>query len=225
MYRDPVTTNEGTRVRSIVCESGLLHMSEPLNHTLFEALSALMQRDSETRQRLLRENRLYGTYDEEMQQVHRDNALALSMLVDAHGWPGVSQVGREGCEWAWIIAQHSICTPALQRGFLRAMEQAALVGEVPLKQVAMLTDRIRFNEGRCQVYGTVTDWDADGELNCNVEDRETVDARRAAVGLGPLAESLAAQRRAVTAEGGAPPEDLRAYHAAAERWAVAVGWR
>jgi hypothetical protein len=105
------------------------------------------------------------------------------------------------------------------------MDEAAKVGNVPKQQVAMLTDRIRFNEGRAQLYGTVLDWNSLGELNCEVEDPENVDARRASVGLEPLREALEEHRRAIAAEGGKPPENFEAYKEGANLWAKKVGWR
>lgn len=54
---------------------------------------------------------------------------------------------------------------------------------------------------------------------------KNVDARRASVGLEPLAEILKEHRRAVVAEGGRPREDFKAYKEAANQWAKQVGWR
>ena len=192
---------------------------------LLAELESLKQRDVETRERLLGEGRLYGAYDEEMQQVHTENATALAGIVAVHGWPGISKAGLAGCRAAWLIAQHAICTPALQKGFLVALAEAADAGDAPMKQVALLTDRIRFNEGKPQVYGTVLDWDENGELSCEVEDPEHVDSRRAAVGLPPFHEALRDHREEVAAEGGRPPADFKAYREAAARWARQVGWR
>lgn len=117
-------------------------------------LRGIEQRDTDTCEKLLREQRLFGTYDEEIQQVHREDAAELAGVVSRYGWPGISKVGVAGCRTARIIAQNSICTTDLQRGFLRALEEAAKSGNVPMRQVAMLTDRISFNEGRPQIYGT-----------------------------------------------------------------------
>lgn len=196
-----------------------------MNRQLFDQLLALRTRDLETRERLLQEGRLFGDYAEEMQRVHTDNAKALQRLVRQHGWPGEALVGLEGCQAAWLLAQHAICTPALQRQFLVLLEAAAEAGDVPRKQAAYLVDRIRFNEGRPQVYGTVLDWNAAGELDCEVEDPGHVDQRRAAVGLPPLAEALREHRAAVAAEGGKPPTDYLAYRKAASDWAKKAGWR
>jgi len=185
----------------------------------------LWQRDLDTRARLLAVGRLYEGYSEDMQRVHRENAGALQAIVSARGWPGLSLVGPEASRAAWGLAQHAICTPALQRGFREALAAAVAAGEAPAAQLAMLTDRIRFHEGRPQVYGTVLDWGPDGQLDCQVEAPASLDERRAAVGLPPFAESLAAQRRATAAEGGRPPRDPAARAREAEAWAVRVGWR
>lgn len=195
-----------------------------MNQQLLDELLALMQRDADVRSRLLREGRLYGDYVPEMQQVHRENAIALDRLVSRYGWPGIAPVGPEGGRAAWIIAQHSICTPELQRNFLVLLARAAESGDAPLVQVAYLTDRIRFNENRPQVYGTVLDWNEQGELWCEVEDPEHLDARRQAVGLPPFQQDLERHRREVAAEGGKPPADFAEYKRKAREWARSVGW-
>ena len=128
-----------------------------MNRQVFDELLPLKQRDTDMRSRLLQEGKLYGDYAPEMQQVHRENAKRLDEIIAKHGWPGVSLVGLEGCRAAWLIAQHSICTPDLQRKFLALLAKAAEDGDAPKTQVAFLTDRIRFNESKPQVNGTVLD--------------------------------------------------------------------
>lgn len=196
-----------------------------MNSNIADALDRLKQRDDETRSKLLREERLHGSYDDEMQQVHINNAQALNELVNEHGWPGISLVGLEGCRAAWMLAQHSICTPALQRKFLQLLKIAADKAEVPMLQVAMLTDRIRFNEDRPQVYGCILDWDENGVLGCRVEDPDSVDARRKSVDLLPLEQTIEAQRLEIAAEGGGPPPDYYAFRSAFLNWAKQTGWQ
>lgn len=195
-----------------------------MNTELRDTLLSMQRRDTELRDRLLAEGRLYGDYAAEMQQVHRDNAERLAALIAGHGWPGTALVGVDGARAAWLIAQHAICTPALQRGFHAQLAAAVDRGEAPSRQLAYLTDRIRFNEQRPQRYGLVLDWNATGELDCELEDPERVDARRAAVGLPPFAGDLARQRAAVAAEGGRCPGDYAAYRARALDWARRTGW-
>ena len=181
-------------------------------------LLAMERRDCETREKLVHEGRLYGVYDEIMQQVHIENAHELAQLIDRHGWPGISNVGIEGSKAAWLIAQHAICTPKLQKRFLRLISSAAE------KQVAMLIGRIRFNEGKAQLYGTVLDWRENQELGCDVEWCENLDEKRASVGLPPFEQSRVEQQKIIEAEGGHPPEDFEAYKQAANAWYRRVGW-
>ena len=195
-----------------------------MNQQVLDELLALRKRDLDTRTRLLQEGRLYGEYAEEMQQVHRDNAERLDEIATQHGWPGIALVGLEGSRAAWLIAQHSICTPDLQRRFLALLTAAVAQGDAPAPQAAYLADRIRFNEGKAQIYGTVLDWNDRGELTCTVEHPESVDERRRALGLPPLAEYLDSQRRAAEAEGARPPHDRTAYDRARDAWAKCVGW-
>ena len=150
---------------------------------LRDELLALLQRDTDTRKRLLDEGRLYGDYAQEMQQVHRENAERLAAVIERHGWPGPARVGLEASRAAWTIAQHSICTPALQRGFLDALKAAVARGDAPKLQLAYLTDRIRFNEGRPEVYGTA----GLGSQRCIVVRTRRPGDSRCAQGRGRLA--------------------------------------
>lgn len=196
-----------------------------MNQTLLDELLAMKQRDVDIRSQLVRTGQLYNGYADAMQQVHRENAQRLNELVSRYGWPGISLVGLEGCRAAWLIAQHSICTPDLQRRFLELLTAAAESGEVPKRQVAFLTDRIRFNENKPQVYGTVLDWDENGELSCEVEDPVNLDARRLEVGLPTTQDDdLDAYRKEVEAEGGRPPRDFVEAKRKRLKWARSVGW-
>lgn len=196
-----------------------------IDQKLRDQLLLLLERDRTTRQRLSEADALYGDYAPEMQQVHADNAERLNELITDHGWPDAGLVGESGAKAAWLVAQHAICTPALQRRFLAALSQAVVDGRAPAWQLAMLSDRIRFHEGRPQRYGCVLDWNDRGELDCEVESAQGLDERRAAVGLAPFAEHLRQRREAVAAEGGGPPADLAEYRRRQAAWAREVGWR
>lgn len=195
-----------------------------MNALLVKDLLAMKRRDFDTRSRLRKAGKLYGGYSDEMQQVHRDNAEDLDRIISTHGWPGVVAVGIEGCRAAWLIAQHSICTPGLQRKFLVLLSEAVRKGDAPQQQLAFLTDRIRFNEMKPQVYGTVLDWNERGELACDIEDPPGLDARREAVGLRPFKDDLERHRSEIRAEGGKPPQDFDEYRRKREAWARSVGW-
>lgn len=196
-----------------------------MNTELLEQLQQLHNKDTETRAKMLQAGRLHGEYAPELQQVHRENAEALDKLVSEHGWPTVLLVGAKGAQLAWEIAQHANCTPDLQRKFFKLLGQAAAHGEAAKRHVALLSDRIRFNEGRPQIYGTVLDWDEQGELTCTLQNPDMVDELRKAVSLPPFEQSLREQRQTIIDEGGKPPADLDAYRQQQKTWAQQAGWR
>ena len=108
----------------------------------------------------------------------------LAAVVTAHGWPGKSLVGEEGAHAAWLLVQHADDDPPFQEKCLRLM-QAAPAGEVAGRDLAYLTDRVLVRRGEPQKYGTQLGPDFEP---LPVADAKTVDARRAALGLQPLAE-------------------------------------
>jgi KDO2-lipid IV(A) lauroyltransferase len=162
----------------------------------------------------------------ELQAVRRRNAARLAALVQVHGWPGYSLAGGDGAEAAFLILQHAQTDPALQRRCLPLLAAAASVGEVPQLHLALLQDRIRFFEGKPQLYGTALDWDGEGRLSPGaLEAPEGLDARRAALGLPPLAIALEQRRREAAGAAESSPADRARRHAEFEAWARRVGWR
>jgi len=189
-------------------------------------LLAMDAEDQAVRAQLVREGRLFGGYHPRMEAVHRALAARLARLVDQSGWPGRSQAGEDGAAAAWRIAHHAIATPALQRRFLSLVQEAAARGDATSLQAAMLEDRVRHLEGRPSLHGTLLDWDETGRLSPGpVEAPEGLDARRAAVGLPPMAESLEAANRGQREPGDVPPADHAARRQQFEAWARRVGWR
>ncbi len=190
--------------------------------------------DLTLREDLARDGSLFQGYHPRMETLHQRNAVRLAALIDAHGWPGRSRVGQDGARAAWLILQHAIGNPPLMRRGLTLLRGGVSEGEVSALEVAMLEDRIRAFEGRPQRYGTQFDWDEHGRLSpLPLEDPAGVDARRCAIGLGPLDQDLR-RRRAATAPGRGrgrgtraerPPADWAARQREMETWLRQVGWR
>jgi hypothetical protein len=193
---------------------------------LQEELLAMAGEDGAMRERLVADGSLFDGYNPLMAIVHRRNGDRLSEIVEAHGWPGRSLVGEDGADAAWLVLKHAIGDPGLQRRCLPLLELAAAGGEIPPWHFATLLDGIRFYEGRPQVYGSMFDWDDNGELApWPIEQAEQVDQRRALVGLPPLAEQIQSVRMAAGAEGDRRPADPAARRREADEWARSVGWR
>lgn len=196
------------------------------NPALRSELLAMAEEDDRVRSELIAEGSLYDGYHPRMERVHRRNAARLAAILDQWGWPGRTTVGADGAHAAWIVAQHAIGEPALQRRVLQLLRTAAAQGEATVLEVAMLEDRIRVSEGRPQRYGTQYDWDEEGELSpLPVEEPEHVDERRRAVGLSPLEECTKRRREWIRQSKERPPQDWHARQADMERWFRAVGWR
>ena len=67
-----------------------------MNRELLEKLNGLKKKDVDTRNKLMKEGKLHGVYEEEMQLVHIENARVLNEIIEIEGWPGISKVGIEG---------------------------------------------------------------------------------------------------------------------------------
>jgi hypothetical protein len=197
------------------------------NRHLAEKLVECAQNDLRLRQELAASGALFDGYHPEMEKLHIANARVLESVIEKlGGWPCAATVGAEASEAAWLIVQHAIGLPAFQRAALSFLQSAAASGAVPAWQPAMLDDRIRAFEGRLQTYGTQFDWDENGELSpLPIEKPESVNDRRASVGLGLIEEKTAEMRRRAAREGDRAPADIQKRRQEADRWARKAGWR
>jgi hypothetical protein len=122
-----------------------------------------------------------------MLTVDSANTQRLREIIEAYGWPRISDVGEEAAHAAWLLLQHASDT-ALQRQMLRPLEDAAERGEASRSSLALLTDRVLIHQDKPQRYGTQFKFE-DGRLVFHpIEAPEAVDERRASVGLPPLEE-------------------------------------
>jgi hypothetical protein len=127
---------------------------------------------------------------EKQERLDNRNLKRLVQIIDKYGWPGRSLVGREASLTAFLIIQHADLED--QKKYLPVLKEAVRRGEANQDYAALLEDRILMREGKKQSYGS--------QLHSNevtkqlelwpIEDEENVDARRASVGLEPLAEYL-----------------------------------
>jgi len=114
----------------------------------------------------------------------------LKEIVAEIGWPRANAVGPDAAHAAWILAQHADTDPDFQEWVLAEITPLVATGEVDGDDFALLTDRVRANRGKPQVYGSqYRFWrDASGlhvEPTTPIEDPERLDERRARLGLVP----------------------------------------
>lgn len=128
---------------------------------------------------------------ESLLQVNAENAVRLTALIEALGaWPGLREVGPDGADAAWMLAQHADRENDRRRGWLPLLEAAVATGDADPRHLATLTDRIAAVDRAPQRFGTVVILAADGEpeFPLPVEDAGHLDERRRAIGLPTVAE-------------------------------------
>lgn len=119
-----------------------------------------------------------------------ENLPWLKGVIAEHGWPGRSLAGDDGAHAAWLLAQHADADPAFQRRCLDLMTAAVEAGEATVRELAYLTDRVLLHEGKQQEYGTQVAGRGGRWAPRNLRAPDSVNERRAAVGLETIEEYL-----------------------------------
>jgi hypothetical protein len=122
-----------------------------------------------------------------MHDTDKDDLVWMKQVVEKHGWPGASLIGKAGADAAWLLVQHADTDRDFQALCLKKMETLPS-GEVEPRHIAYLTDRILVGRGKKQRFGTQGKWEQGKLVASPIEDPEHVDERRKSVGLEPLAE-------------------------------------
>ncbi|MFJ3169294.1 DUF6624 domain-containing protein [Streptomyces roseus] len=136
---------------------------------------------------------------ERWKRIDLENRLWLEQLVEARGWPGISEIGERGAAALWLLAQHSDAVPDFQRHCRDLLADALLAGEADPRHGALLEDRVRVAEKRPQIFGTQLLLDEAGQLSpASVWDEERLEQRRSEVGLEPMQEYLQTCRTTAT---------------------------
>ncbi|MHB1299185.1 MAG: DUF6624 domain-containing protein [Gemmatimonadaceae bacterium] len=150
--------------------------------------------DQAARERMVSAMRAGGTPDStamaHLATVDSANTAWLQDMIDRHGWPDSTVVGADGASAAFLLVQHADRDTAFQARVLPSLEAAFRRGQAQGQHVALLADRLARARGEPQVYGTQAAL-RDGRMAVGpIRDSSEVDARRAAMGLPPLAEYL-----------------------------------
>ncbi len=165
------------------------------NETLRQELLDMRERDQEMRYTIIKRYDYNSPYSSEdlawWKTTDATNTARMKEIIAEHGWPSQTAVGEDGAEAAWLLVQHADKDREFQAQCLEFMQQAVAVGEASASNFAYLTDRVRVGNGQPQIYGTQNKVVDGRVISAEIEDADQVDCRRAAVGLGPIAEYLA----------------------------------
>lgn len=178
----------------------------------------LAARDLELREQLIKEGKLFGDYNSDMEALHIANGKILEHYLVEHGWP----IDPDESAAAWLVLMHAISLPKLQRAALKVLQAQSIVEPW---RVAMLEDIVFVFSGKKQTFGTQWDWDANGEMQpYAIYDPNAVDALRASVDLEPLDSVRAGVQERIKKEGDSAPKDRPAYLKKRLDWMIRVGW-
>jgi len=106
----------------------------------------------------------------------------------AYGWPAISLVGKKAANNYWLLVQHQGL--AFQKIVLPDMKRAVDKGEASKMDFAYLYDRVMVREGKPQHWGTQGTCVNGKAKLYDVDERATLDRRRAELSLWPEKEYL-----------------------------------
>ena len=185
----------------------------------------LKNADLELRGKLVKNEQLGEEYNEEMEELHSKNAKLLNDIIETIGYPTIDKVGKEACDAAWLVIQHSIGNPYFMKKCAKLLDKAVLENKAEPRNLAYLTDRIAVFEGKQQLYGTQFDWDENKELNPKpFDDFAKVNQRRKSIGLNTIEEQTIIIRKQAEMENQFPPTDFEKRKQEMDKWRKTVGW-
>lgn len=120
-------------------------------------------------------------------RVDAENTQRLIAVLDTMSWDELEALSPNAAKQAYSIISHSDDV-AFKRRMMTSFEPLALAGKMDGQRYANLYDDIALMEGRLQRYGTNFDCIAGKQQPKPTEDMAGLDARRAAIGLMPIAE-------------------------------------
>ena len=180
------------RVRSIAERSEIIEqivgmgaVDQAMRTTMLEATSKL---PPEQRDAILKPA---GALITAQDKIHVER---LKAIIAAHGWPKISETSERTSAAAVTLVNHAGFDLAFQRQALALIEPLAARREARPEDYARLYDRLATVDKRPQRYGTQGTTCKDGKyaVPADLEAPEGLEARRAAAGLQPMAEYLAA---------------------------------
>jgi hypothetical protein len=110
---------------------------------------------------------------------HKNQELVVSIL-EKCGMPTLEEVSEKQLYTVWLVLQHS--RPKIRAKYFPLIEEAVENGELSKSKYALMKDRILMDDGEPQLYGSQI---YRGKLY-DLRNPETVDERRAEMGLEPL---------------------------------------
>lgn len=121
-------------------------------------------------------------------EIDRQNLATVISLIEKCGMPTLSEVDDVQMSAVWLVFQHG--DNANRKKYLPLLEKSAKNGDLDATAIAMMKDRTLMTDGEPQVYGTQVTKNGGEWVLYELDNPETVNKRRAAIGFGPLQDYL-----------------------------------
>jgi len=127
---------------------------------------------------------------EPFEPIRNKHCDEMKKIITKYGWPTISKVGELASNEAWLLVQHCDHDIKFQKSCLKILKKEVGAGEVSIKNVAYLDDRVRMNSGKPQLYGTQIIRNIKNVRPYRILNPEKVDERRKRIGLTLLKDYL-----------------------------------
>lgn len=140
-----------------------------------------------------------GVWDaKKISRIDKYNTLHLKQIVRKYGWPTVALVGKRASHAAWLLVQHADHDVRFQKRCLTLLKKEYIKNpkNIQKQEIAYLTDRVRVNERKKQIFGTQFYIDAKGLFKPRpIFDKVNLSRRRKEYNLGSFRKYLIAGRK------------------------------
>ncbi|MBY0432521.1 MAG: hypothetical protein K2U26_00255 [Cyclobacteriaceae bacterium] len=179
---------------SIATLTGTVVNAQDFN-SIRKELEQVYSADQEERQKMTSTSKDFGAASTQMKDLMArikssdvGNLATVTRILDQYGWLSEAQIGKAGNAALSLVIQHADL--ATQEQYLPMMREAVRQGKARGASLAMLEDRVALEKSGKQIYGTQIrkSKSSDAYVLAPIDAPFQVDARRAALGLGPLAD-------------------------------------
>ncbi|WP_281616185.1 DUF6624 domain-containing protein [Flammeovirga sp. SubArs3] len=143
--------------------------------------------------------KVYKKYDQESEvfqsavkkMMYSDslNTILVSELLDKYGWIGKDKIGETANSTLFLVIQHS--SKEIRLKYIPLLREAVKNKKAKKRQLALMEDRLNLEYGKPQVYGSQVSLNHKGKNYVfPIDDPETVNERRAEMGLEPIEDYL-----------------------------------
>ena len=131
----------------------------------------------------MRLNNNHTSYDP---KIDRQNLIKIVSLIEKCGMPTIKEITKKQMSAIWLVFQHA--DNINRKKYFHLLKKSAKNGDLNKSNIALMEDRILMMDGKPQIYGSqiIDDRETKKWELYELDKPETVDKRRAEVGLGSL---------------------------------------